>query len=324
MTIFPPPERLAVLLPLAVAAGLDLPLTLLLLGSALSLGFETAPPGDLGDLAVAPVLIMAAGFWVLEVWAERKWLSALGWNLAQGIVRPLAAALLALLLLPDSGLTWRVTAALVAAAIALWTQAARSGWRLLLDLADMRRPSRIVVSAAEDATTLALVALLLDAPMAAGSLAALTILLGVAWARPSVRAFAFGFRLLWGGTWGVLAPRRWRDPDHFPRWVARAVSEDAFVPGGGLRGTPAGVLAHPDLDVFRGGWVVVRGGSPLFLYRRGGSTRSVDLGVGRTSAVLRRAIHNRVEVTDPEGRTFALYFPWDGPRLEGLEAEFMV
>ena len=143
---FPPTDQLAALLPLAIAAGLDLPLTLLLLGSATSLGFQSPPPGELGDLSVFLVLGMAGLFWLLELWAERRWLSALGWNLAQGLVRPLAGALLALLLIPDAGAPWRYGAALVAALVSLWTQAGRTGWRLLLDLAKARRPPRILVS----------------------------------------------------------------------------------------------------------------------------------------------------------------------------------
>ena len=267
---------------------------------------------------------MAALFWLLELWAERRWLSALGWNLAQGLVRPLAGALLALLLIPDAGAPWRYGAALVAALISFWTQAGRTGWRLLLDLAQAQRPPRILVSAAEDATALALVALLLDAPLAATGLSLVMISLGGAWARSSVRAYRFGLRLIWGGTWGVLAPRRWSEPERFPRWVGRALSSDELTPGGGLRGTPAGALAHPDLEVFHGGWVVVRGGSPLFLYRRGHSTRSVELAGWQAIRVARAQIHNRVELQDPQGRTYALCFPWDGPVPEGLEAEFLV
>ena len=232
MSPFPPTDQLAALLPLALAAGLDLPLTLLLLGSATSLGFQSAPPGELGDLAVPLVLGMAALFWLLELWAERRWLSALGWNLAQGLVRPLAAALLALLLIPDAGAPWRYGAALVAALVSLWMQAGRTGWRLLLDLAMASRPSRILVSAAEDAAALALVALLLDAPLAATVLSVVMMALGAAWARPAVRAYRFGLRLVWGGTWGILAPRRWSEPDRFPRWVKRALSSDELGPGG--------------------------------------------------------------------------------------------
>ena len=324
MTQFPSTTELVALVPLALAAGLDLPLTLLLIGSATSLGCQSALPGELGDLAVGPVLAMAGLFWLLEFWAERRRLSALGWNLAQGLARPLAGALLALLLIPDAGTPWRYGAAIVAALVSLWTRAARTGWRLLLDLAKARRPSRILVSAAEDAAALALVALLLDAPQAATGLSLVIIGLGAAWARPSVREYSFGLRLAWGGTWGVLTPRRWSEPERFPGWVGRALSSNGLAPSSGLRGTPAGALAHPELEVFHGGWVVVRGDSPLFLYRRGRSTRSVDLGDGQTIRVTRAPLHNRVELQDPQGRTYALCFPWDGPALEGLEAELLV
>lgn len=324
MIALPPGDQLAALLPLALAAGLDLPLTLLLIGAAPELGFQSAPPGELGDLSAAPVLVMAVVLWVLEVWAERRPVSALAWNLAQGVMRPLAGALLALLLVPNASAWVRGVAALVCAGVAFWTQAGRTGWRLLLDLARARRPSRLLVTAAEDAAALALVALLLDAPLAATALALVTMGLGAAWARPSVRAYRFGMRLIWGGTWGVLAPRRWSDPSRFPAWVTRALSGDVLALGGGLRGAPAGALAHPDLEVFQAGWVVVRGGPPVFLFRRPRGTRSVELGPASAVRVVQDQIHNRVELVDPRGRTYALCFPWDGPRAEGLEAEFLV
>lgn len=324
MITMPPVEQLAALLPLALAAGLDLPLTLLLIGAAPRLGFQAPVPGELGDLSAQPVLIMAGVLWVIEAWAERGSISALAWNLAQGVVRPLAGALLALLLIPHAALSLRLAAALLAAAVSLWTQAGRTGWRLLLDLARARRPSRALVSAAEDAGALALVALLLDAPLAASALAVVTMAFGAAWARPSVRAYRFGIRMIWGGTWGVLAPRRWSEPARLPAWVTRALSGDTLAPGGGLRGAPAGALAHPDLDIFQSGWVVVRGGRPLFLFRRGRRTGSVELGGAHHVNVVRDQIHNRVELLDPHGRTYALCFPWDGPRAEGLEAEFLV
>jgi len=39
---------------------------------------------------------------------------------------------------------------------------------------------------------------------------------------------------------------------------------------------------------------------------------------------VRQWLHNRVELEDAEGRIYALCFPWGGPRVEGLEAEFLV
>jgi hypothetical protein len=67
----------------------------------------------------------------------------------------------------------------------------------------------------------------------------------------------------------------------------------------------------------------VRGGSPVFVFKRRG-TRSVELAAARAVRVVQDQIHNRVELLDPQGRTYALCFPWDGPRVEGLEAEFLV
>jgi hypothetical protein len=77
------------------------------------------------------------------------------------------------------------------------------------------------------------------------------------------------------------------------------------------------------LGLFSPGWVVVRGGPPLFLYRSGRRTRALDLGTTRARAVTPSPFHTRVELSDSRGRPGALYFSLDGPRPEDLDAEFL-
>ena len=86
--------------PLALAAGVDLYLTLLFIGAAPTMGLWEAPlPGALSDLDSPGVLIMVGTFYVLEFAAERFPPAALLWNAFHAIIRPVSGTLLALLIL---------------------------------------------------------------------------------------------------------------------------------------------------------------------------------------------------------------------------------
>ena len=126
-----PPEFL-VLPPLALAAGVDLYLTLLFLGAAPSIGWWDTMPGALADLNSPGVLIMVGSFYLLELAAEAWPSAALFWNFFHAIIRPLAGALLALLLLDGHPLAVLATGAAVAGFVASAAHASRTGGGVLV------------------------------------------------------------------------------------------------------------------------------------------------------------------------------------------------
>ena len=93
------PPELLVLPPLALAAGVDLYLTLLSSGPLPGPGWWDTLPGALGDLGAPGVVLIVGSFYLLEFLAEAWPSAALFWNAFHAIIRPLAGALLALLLL---------------------------------------------------------------------------------------------------------------------------------------------------------------------------------------------------------------------------------
>ena len=312
------------ILPLSVAAGVDLYLTLLFLGGARRLGWDSAPPGGLGDLAVPAILLAAAIFYVFERWMERRALPSLYWNAAHTVVRTVAGAQLALLALAGLPLASRVAGAVAAGALTLAVHVTRSGWGLLLALIPARDGVRLLVSVAEDAGVLAILSLSLDAPVAAVALALFAVGAGAVGGRSAAVAFAFALGLLWDSGKALLREPRWQGPERFPAWVRRALDDPLLAPGGGLRGSPAGAFNLPGIGLFRRGWVVVRGGSPLFLYRRRRRTQAFDLGELTPLGVTPSGIHTRIEMGAREGAPLALYFGLSGPGPEDLQAEFFV
>lgn len=309
------------LAPLSIAAGVDLYLTLVFLGSAAQLGW-TAPPGALGDLSVPGVISVAALLYVVEVWIEGRPLPSLLWNALHTVVRPLAGGLLALLLLSDLPPSSRWAGAVAAAALTLGAHLVRSGWGLLLVLVEARSRARVLVRIGEDVGVLALLSLLLDAPAAALGLAAFLMAAAAVGGHSAASAFAFALRSLWDSPRALVDTGRWQGPEHFPRWVRGSLADPAFAPGGGLRGSRAGAVHLPGLGLFRQGWVVTRGGSPLFLHRGRRRSGSVDLGAASPLGVTAVPLHTRVDLGYDEGRVGAVYFGPGGPRSEDLEAEF--
>lgn len=314
------PPELLVLPPLALAAGVDLYLTLLVLGAAPALGLWDHLPGALGDLDSLGVLLMVGTFYVLELLAEAWPSAALFWNTFHAIIRPLAGALLSLLLLDGQPLDIVVPGAIVAGALSSAAHAARTGGGVLMWLDSSRHPSRILIALLEDVSVMGVIVLMLDRPRLALAAALVVILLSLRLAGSQVRAFGFAVRLVWARAWRQLDQPRWDDPEDFPRWVRVALAGDVMAPGGGLRGSPAGAHRLPGAPRFADGWVVVRGDTPLFVWPRRRGAGRVDLGTLRTTGVSESAFFRRVELLG--GGPASLYFGLDGPVPESLRAEF--
>jgi hypothetical protein len=315
------PLELLALPPLALAAGVDLYLTLLVLGAAPGSGWWEALPGALGDLGAPGVVLIVGSFYLLEFLAEAWPSGALFWNAFHAIIRPLAGALLALLLLDGHPLSVVVPGAIVAGALASGAHAARTGGGVLLWLDAARHPSRVLIALLEDVAVVGMVVLALDAPRAALLLAAAVLVVTLRLAGSQVRAFTFAVHLVWARAWRSLAKPRWDDPERFPRWVREALEGDVMAPGGGLRGSAAGGHRLPGAPRFVAGWVVVRGDTPLFVYPRRARTGRVDLGPLRATRVSESAFFRRVELLGPPPSN--LYFGLDGPGAESLRAEFL-
>ena len=159
-----PPEIL-VLPPLAIAAGLDLYLTLLFLGAMPTTTWWSEPlPGALGDLDSIGVMVMVGGFYLLEFAAERFPTATLVWNGFHAVIRPVSGALLALLLLDGQPPLVVASGAILAGALASAAHSIRSGASILRWLGSAAAPRPLLTSLVEDVVVLGLVALVIDQP----------------------------------------------------------------------------------------------------------------------------------------------------------------
>lgn len=320
------PIELIVLPPLAIAAGIDLYLTLLFLGAAPTTGLWDQPlPGAVGDLDSPGVLIMVGTIYLLEFAAERYAPAALVWNAFHAIIRPVSGMLLALLVLDGQPLAVVVGGALLAGALASIAHAVRSGGAVIRWLGAARAPHILLVSLLEDVLVLGIVALALDLPTwALGPVVALSVV--VSPRVPSdVRAFAFAVRLAVGRVFQTLTRRRWLGPEELPPWVREALEDDdVLAPGGALRGSPVGAHRLPGSPRFVTGWVLVRGGSPMLVFRRRRAVERLALGRFGVQEVVERGFFRRVDLQVGNDRSGCVFFSLNGPSAASLEAEFVV
>lgn len=316
------PVELLALPPLAMAAGVDLYLTLLFLGVAPATGLWPTPlPGALGDLGSPAVLAMAGAFYLGEVIAERLPVAALAWNAFHAVIRPVSGGLLALLLLDAQPLPVGILGALCGAFLAWAGHAVRTGAWVLRRLSDGDGPSSGLVSAAEDAVVVGTLSLALDFPSWASAASLFVLLVLAPFARARIRAFLYAIRLGVARIFRPVGLRRWRRGDELPSWIGPALrSEDGdVVPADTVRGCPAAAWRLEGAPAFTAGWIVVRGGTPCFVHRTRKDLFRIDLGQRRLVGIQDRELHRRIEL-EGERRSAHLLVGWSGPATESLRA----
>ena len=313
-----------ILAPLAIAAGIDLYLTLLFLGVMPTTTWWSEPlPGALGDLDSLAVMIMLGSFYLLEFAAERFPTPTLVWNAFHTVIRPVSVALLALLLLDGQAPLVIAFGAVIAGALASAAHSIRSGASILRWLGSSPAPHPLLTSLVEDVVVLGLVALVIDQPTWALAAGVLLAVGGPVGGVSRVRAFIFAVRLAAGRVFQTLGVRRWTNTEHFPRWVRTALEGDVMAPGGGLRGSPVGAHRLPGAPPFVPGWTVVRRDSPIFVFSKRKGVGLVELGTLQATDVVESGFFRRVDLERPDEGRACIFFAHDGPSAERLRAEFI-
>ncbi len=311
-------------LPLGLAAGLDLYLTLLLLALAPALPWWDQPmPGGLGDLNALLIVAALAVMYVAEVLAERRPATYLAWNAAHTFIRPMSGAFLAALLLDGNPTSVFVGGAIAGGVVTFLAHAVRSGGVLLRGLDPGTHPSPTLVRVLEDVLVVGLVTASLDAPRVALAGAALVALLGLPRAASQVRMFVFTSRLAASRVFQAFRQRRWTSTEGLPGWVHDALAGDIMATGGGLRGTRVGVVGLSEHPRFATGWLVMTGGRPVFL--RGSRWRGagvVELGALTARNVGEESFYRTVDLQYEEGASVHLLFFVHGPAAPALAADF--
>lgn len=318
------PLELWILPPVAIAAGIDLYLTLLVLGAAPTTGLWEQPmPGALSDLDSPSVMIVVGVFYLLEFAAERYPPAALVWNAFHAVIRPVSGVLLALLLLSGQPHQVVLLGSFLAGLLTSLAHAVRSGGAVIRWLSAATAPHVLLVSLLEDVIVLGTLVLALDLPAWAFAAALAGTLLASARIPSDVRAFVFAVRLAVDRLFHTFGRRRWLGPDELPSWVRAALeNDDELAPGGALRGSQVGAHRLPGSPRFVSGWVLVRGGTPVLVFRRRGVVEHVELDGFALRGVFERGFFRRVDLRTGSDAVGCIFFRLNGPSAASLRAEF--
>lgn len=162
-----PLQAINAVLPLAFTSGVNLYLTVLVVGLSVRYGWIADVPPSLHVLASPPVLIVAAVLYVLEFFADKIPFVDNVWDLLHTFIRPVGAGMLTVVSLTglDVPLQAEVIAVLVSSTVALTSHSGKAGTRTAVNVASpVENLSNIAISLLEDLAVAGLVFLSLLYP----------------------------------------------------------------------------------------------------------------------------------------------------------------
>ncbi|WP_243286843.1 DUF4126 domain-containing protein [Geothrix terrae] len=262
-------QTLAAILGLSTVSGINLYLTVLLVGAGQRYGWIHGLPADLAILGHPVVIGVAALLFLLEFLADKVPFITPIWDGLHTFIRPVGGALLALGAAGELHPVAKVLALLAGGTIALGTHGSKMGVRLLAHTAP-EPASHSVLSVAEDLGVAALLALAYSHPAIALPVLG-AVLVATALLLPLLlRALAFvltGFR----GALRSLVGRGTRD--EIPLWAELKALE--LAPARPTEVLPCFARRVKGLPRFHGAFLAQAGGRWHLVYRRWFRTRSL-------------------------------------------------
>lgn len=245
---------LSSVLGLAVASGVNLYASILVVGLGLRLHWITGLPGDLSILANPWILAAAGLMYFLEFFADKIPYVSVAWDTIHTVIRPLGGAALALASTAHLSPEMQTLAAIAGGTVALGSHSTKMGYRMIAH-ASPEPVSGSIFSVAEDVGVAGFVLLIYQHPATAlGVVAAL--LLGIALILPFLlRILRLGFSGLKGRLVSLFAEPDPLPPNRIPCYSRR------------IKGAPFAQDGYLDLtqDI------------PRFEYRGWFATRTVQL-----------------------------------------------
>jgi hypothetical protein len=297
------------------AGGLNLYLTVALIGISSSLNLLPALPPGLRGLENSLVIASALLLYLVEFVVDKVPHADSVWDALHTVIRPVGTALLAALALDASPAIWQIAAALLAGTIALAAHGTKAGLRIVLN----RSPSKLrntFISTFEDLCAAGLAVLSLRNPvaaLAAGAGAALVLVVfGPGFWRASalaVRAFAARWRAFFGEEPG------WHSLAEVPTHLSRLI-EPTPEGSGEPRAVRAALKGFPGVGAYRNGWLVFTRDRASFLYRSITGSQCLRMPPLAEPHIQRGIWTDIVEFNGNGGRRCTVFLLKDGPAAE--------
>lgn len=250
---------------LAFACGLNLYLTVAALGILYRFGLLPQLPAGLQGLEGWIVIGSAVGLYLVEAVIDKVHHADSLWDMVHTIVRPVAAALLAVAALWGMPTATMAVGAALAFLVALAAHGTKAGARMALN-ATMRTRWQTWISVAEDVGAAAVAVLSLRYPDYTLLGIAIALVIAAPFGPRLWRAFRLGNRATAAWLRSIFRPSRWRELDDMPRWT-RPLLDDTPLGAAPPRGAPAALHRLKGAGPFRNGWLVLTVHGPVFVYR---------------------------------------------------------
>jgi hypothetical protein len=192
-------QSLNTILPLAFTSGINLYLTVLVIGLSVRYSWIADVPQSFHVLAAPPVLIAAAVLYALEFFADKIPFIDNLWDLIHTFIRPLGAILLTVIGFTglDIAPAWEVVAALTASVVALTSHSGKAGTRTVINTTSpLENLTNIIISLLEDLLVAGLVFLSLLYPTIANALTIVLLVLIVVFVPQLLRWLWFTLRAI--------------------------------------------------------------------------------------------------------------------------------
>lgn len=297
------PTVLLLLLPLSLAAGVDLYLTLLAVVGTGVMGAGVVGAATIPAPIGTPILLGLAILYCAEAVADLQPVLALGWHNLQLLLRPFGGVLLGSFLLQGEPLLILLLGVAMAGVVAAFSHVLFWGHSLVLRLTSGHRFSPVALNAASDFAVVLFLGLTSVRPDAAVFLATVLLGLGLLFGHSRHGAVRFGLALLVDRVWGIVSPTEWREAGDLP---AKIRTEPSLKPLGNLRGARAAIWGIVGPRRFRGGWILQRDRELFFAYRRARGYRVLPIG-GRQEEVEVGPLSKVIRYFSPEGARSALF-----------------
>jgi hypothetical protein len=303
------------LLGTSFACGLNLYATVALLGLGSRTGWITAVPPGLSGLENGLIIGSALALFIIEFVVEKVKYAGAVWDAVHTIVRPLGAALLAVVALETMPWQIKLAGAAASAATAFAAHVSQAGIRVMI--ANSRFSGRAAIMLTTlliDALAVALAATTLRYPQRALAIVAGAVIASVLVGPRLWRAAGFGAESVVRRVRRFFGRQGWRTRDRLPRRI-RAVVPAPDLGRSPARGARAAAVGVPGAGAYRTGWLVVSDDGNAFVFRSFISARRIALPHFADSRVEVGPLCDSLHFT-AEKKSFTLLLLKDGPSAD--------
>lgn len=302
----------------AFAAGLNLYLTVAVLGLGSRLGLIPALPPGLKGLENEILIGSAIGLYLIEFIIDKIPELDSVWDALHTVIRPLGAALLTTLAFGGSPLYLQIALSVLAGLVALAAHAAKAGLRIVLNTAPSKLRSA-GMSTLEDLCAAGLALSAIAFPVIGGIAASVFALLLLLFGPRLWRAGALGVRALRARIRAFFDGHGWHDLGEVPPKLRQLVQRPP-VGRAEPRLVRAAFRGLPGVGAYRNGWVVLTYDRAAFLYSSLLGSRLRPLPPIRQPVLHRGAWTDTVDF-QVNGSRCTLFLLKDGPAVEVTVAD---